>query len=192
MAKIDLVESLQVTIDTVQDALDKGAEKAAFFCALSIPDICAQIEYSNSKLKNMDTGERYSKWYNKNLYYSENPPGQFPMNQLDGDVAYLIRCKLYHEGEPLHKKAIEKMEENYKLLISEDQLLISGEINVNVKFVSENCERFSMKYDVDRDNHPTGTIVINVYVNRVMLAQKLLWIANGVIENFKKNNPASD
>lgn len=187
MAKIDLVNSLQDTIDTVQDALDKGADKAAFFCALSIPDICAQIEFSDS----MGVRERYSKWYNENVYPSENPPGQFPMNQLDGDVAYLIRCKLYHEGDRSHRNTLKKLKKKYKNSLSLHEEFKGDKIEFSLEFVPEDTENFSICQTSNVANQENEVIYIKARVSPKTLSKKLIWIANGVIENFKKNNPPS-
>lgn len=195
MAKKDLVVSLQYVIDTIRDALDKEAVKAAFFCALSIPDICAQIEFSNSQLKRMETGDRYIKWYDENIFAYENPPKGVAMNQLDGTVAYLIRCKMFHEGQLLHKHTLKKLENNYEELIKNDEKFKLSEIFFNFKFVTTDVESYSIGYaSVDINNRPIGPITLNAEVDPKLLSQKLMWTAEGVIRNFnekQKNNPTS-
>lgn len=191
MSKKDLVESLQDIIDTINDGLEKGADKAAFFCALSIPDICAQIEYSNSNIKKMDVGERYSKWYDENIFKFENSPVDIALNQLDGEILYWIRCKMYHEGELFHKKTLKKLEEKYIKLASEDATLNNLTLDkITIEFVSENLERFgSIRF---KNSKEIDAVRFHAYISPKNLAQKLVWTAEGVIRNFyEKNNPTS-
>ncbi|GAA0431334.1 hypothetical protein GCM10008934_21040 [Virgibacillus salarius] len=67
-------------INIVNDALDKGAYKSALFCALSISDICGQIEYPELDKQNC-VGKRYKKWYNENIYPYEIPNHKEKFNE---------------------------------------------------------------------------------------------------------------
>src|SRR5699024_9563963 len=122
----------------------------------------------------------------------ENPPGQFPMNQLDGDVAYLIRCKLYHEGDRSNRITLKKLKKKYKNSLSLHEEFKGDKIEFSLEFVPEDTESFSICQTSNVANQENEVIYIKARVSPKTLSKKLIWIAEGVIENFKKNNPASD
>lgn len=176
-----LLKNLQEIIDVIKDALEKDAIKAAFFCSLSIPDIGGQIEYDELRgYKNGIVGERYKKWYDECVFEYENPKaedlldfkGTPKMNKIDGSIVYLLRCKLYHQGDASSKEVYEKLISKYQDEYTEK--------NVELDY------RFDAKYDNVRFETVGDNLHVEINVNPKMLAKKLMWNAEGVIRQFNK------
>ncbi len=74
----------------IKICLDNQCYIAALTLAVMLPDICGKAEYPDMKV-----GDRYKQWY-KQYVYSENPFGM----HMPEDIAYSLRCKLLHEGNP--------------------------------------------------------------------------------------------
>lgn len=164
-----LLNSLINIVETVEDAITKNANQAAFFCSLSIPDIAAQIDYPDLR-GNGKVGERYIKWYNENVYKYENPSESIlpKLNRIDGNIMYLIRCKLYHQGDYLHDDIIKKLSKKYG-----DKVKLS----LNYSF---NDRRFSMFCD------EVGIFdKIEIDLNMLDVVNKLKWNAEGVLREYE-------
>lgn len=190
MAKKDLINSLQYIIDTIEDALDKGADNAAFICALSIPDICSQIEFSRKYIKDHSNGESYARWYNENFYLYENP-SETKINQLDGDIMFDLRCKMFHEGSIDHKNIRKKLKKKYTDKFKEEFRQESPK-GVILKFkINMNANRESVVFGYSEDSITPKVINVDVNVNQSELAKRITWTAKGVISDFKKNNHTS-
>lgn len=72
---------------------------AALALALTVPDICAQIEDPTNK----NVGERYKKWFTRHLdkYYKGNftfTGIPMEMQEFNADICYKLRCALLHSG----------------------------------------------------------------------------------------------
>ena len=82
-------------IDHITIALNAGAYQAALALALTLPDICAKVEYKKSTTTNVD----YIAWVNKfvdfNPLSSWNATKQAEMN---GTLIYALRCAFLHCG----------------------------------------------------------------------------------------------
>ena len=98
-------------------ALDNNLYLVALNTALTLPDICGKAEYQN-----LNTSERYKKWYQENIGQYEKCPDDakygwdFPY--LSDTVVYDLRCSLLHQGTPNVKK--EKTDiDKFVLLIEE-------------------------------------------------------------------------
>ncbi|KAF1299348.1 hypothetical protein BAU15_01500 [Enterococcus sp. JM4C] len=165
--------SLKEIINIVKDAVSKEAYSAAFFCALSLPDICSQIEYKRKQ------GEKkyYIKWYDEFIFKYEVPnydddkwDNMRNIDKLDGEFIYLLRCKLFHEGELYHKE-LDKLIRNKFQKEYEDKK-INLEFDLNAEFDSFGYYDSSWKPD---------EITIRIRLNQKNLTNKLIWTSEGLI-----------
>lgn len=82
-------------IADIENALKHNCLRVALGMALTLPDICGQIEYSEIKT----VGERYSKWCDK---YLKNQgfitTGASGNKVISGDMCYKLRCAYLHSG----------------------------------------------------------------------------------------------
>lgn len=86
-------------IKNIKAALKGNAPMAALALALTVPDICAQIEYPAITM----VGERYKNWFHAHLnqYYKDNftlAGNSLGMQEFNADVCYKLRCALLHSG----------------------------------------------------------------------------------------------
>lgn len=162
-----LLEALKNIVETIDDAIFKNAEQAAFFCSLSIPDIAGQIEYPSLRGKKPGVvGKRYKKWYDQNLYPYENPNTSdlLKLNKIDGEIMYLIRCKLYHQGDYSHDDIIN----NLSMAYGED-------VKLNLKYSTDNS-----KVSILSDGE--GVVrSVEVIFNVLDITKKLQWNAEGLL-----------
>lgn len=77
-------------------ALRAGAFRSALALSLTLPDICAHVEYCKEETKKDD----YVNWFNKYVEHDEFhfPLPGFESNTLDGFVCYQLRCAVLHQG----------------------------------------------------------------------------------------------
>lgn len=71
-------------IDSVRQSLQSNNYYSALFVSISIPAICASLEYGKSHNK------EYALWFDKNLPTYKD--------YLSGNDCYALRCALLHEG----------------------------------------------------------------------------------------------
>lgn len=173
------VSSLKEILMMIKDAMNKEAYAAAFFCALSIPDICSQIEYK----KNQGKKKYYIKWYNESVFRYEVPgyddekwDDMRNINKLDGEFIYLLRCKLFHEGELYHNELDELLRNKFQR--DYDGKRINLEIDLDAKIDSFGYYDDSWKQD---------EVTIRIRLNQEVLTKKLLWTAEGLINNLESN-----
>lgn len=73
---------------------------AALSLSLSIPDICGKVEYPNVN----GTAKRYKDWYKTYIGKNESPLNEYynceDYSWIDEDIAYSVRCNMFHEGFP--------------------------------------------------------------------------------------------
>ena len=166
-----LLDALKNIVETIDDAILKNAEQAAFFCSLSIPDIAGQIEYPSLRgEKNGVVGKRYKKWYDQNLYPYENPNTSdvLKLNKIDGEIMYLIRCKLYHQGDYSHEDVIERLSKRY------------GEnVDLNFRYSSTDSKISILSDGDDRIKS------VEIILNRKIMARKLKCTAKGVLREHE-------
>ena len=95
------VVMLKHIIDDIERAKNNKAYLSALALALTLPDICGNIEYLNPKVS-----FRYEKWYNTWVYKyfkqkeSENEFIARASNatKFDGAFCYRLRCAMLHSG----------------------------------------------------------------------------------------------
>ncbi len=84
----------------VRRALDAGAYQAAVALALSLPDICSQVEFPSED----KVGVRYPQWCNKYIDLNDakvpikDQDIDFSDNELNEDTIYALRCAVLHSG----------------------------------------------------------------------------------------------
>jgi len=80
----------------IKQCLDTNNWYGALYLSLTMPDICGNISYPNSK-----TRERYELWFNKYLskfYKYFNRVSQTEVVFLTASDCYALRCSALHEG----------------------------------------------------------------------------------------------
>ncbi len=81
-------------INDIENALKHNCLRVALGMALTIPDICGQVEFPE-----LNVGERYSKWCDK---YLKNQgfitTGDSGDKVISGDMCYKLRCAYLHSG----------------------------------------------------------------------------------------------
>lgn len=86
---------MQNLIAAIQSSCDQQNWYAALYISLTMPDICAKLEESDSK----ESGKRYRVWFDKYLkptYKSEFHGPDFHF--LTSGDCWALRCSLLHEG----------------------------------------------------------------------------------------------
>lgn len=80
-------------VDAAIHACENGFAEPALALALTLPDICAQIEYPNM----VQVGNRYKLWSNEHIDLCHDDTG----NQIkfSGNILYLLRCHFLHSGD---------------------------------------------------------------------------------------------
>ncbi len=120
-------------IDDVYKCLDSEAYIAALSLALTIPDICGLAEYG----KKCRVGKRYAQWYDEYITKYEIPASKdssynFPV--FSGEVVYLLRCKMLHQGTPNVDYSDVSNEDNKvdKLVVeySKDSFYYGGSVSI--------------------------------------------------------------
>ena len=86
---------IEFLLEEIEKALNNDIYFSPLLICLALIDICAKAEY-----KNMKVGERYKNWFDKYMtpykYPEENIYEKYPY--INGECAYMLRCKLLHEG----------------------------------------------------------------------------------------------
>ncbi len=81
-------------IKDIENALQCNCLRVALGMALTLPDICGQIEYPEYKV-----GDRYSKWCDEHLrdqgFITTRNSGD---KMISGDMCYKLRCAYLHSG----------------------------------------------------------------------------------------------
>ena len=80
-------------VTAVRNSISEKNWLAALAMALTLPDICANIEGTEGK-----PAEKYKTWFDKNLkhIYLGGAAGQEPL--LSGSDCYALRCSYLHDG----------------------------------------------------------------------------------------------
>ena len=82
-------------IEDARRALNAKAYYSALCFSLTLPDVCAQVEYPNEKIVKV----RYSRWINQFVDTSAFIHNQSMLNGNDfGKFIYEIRCSIVHSG----------------------------------------------------------------------------------------------
>jgi hypothetical protein len=89
---------MQKIINSIYDALENKNWYVALFVTLTLPDICAALEYGES------SGSRYADWFEANVPRYKG--------FISGNDCYALRCALLHQGKDntLEQKKREMLE----------------------------------------------------------------------------------
>ncbi|KJJ69480.1 hypothetical protein [Clostridium sp. FS41] len=129
-------------IGSIKKAIECECYLPALSLALTLPDICGQIEYPDFV---NDEGDRqgarqYKTWYDNHvrpLYYINHEDA--PAFQFDGALCYALRCALLHEGN------FELKDRDKKLLIDGFRLHVDkvyGCPNIHYSYCEKDGKRF--------------------------------------------------
>ena len=90
-------------INDIKKSLKNKTYLSALTLALTIPDICSQVEAK----KDDGNREMYIAWFNKYVYSEafEFDKVEFREQAFDGNMCYALRCKVLHNGNLELKKA---------------------------------------------------------------------------------------
>ena len=104
-------------INDIENALKNNCLRVALGMALTIPDICGQVEFPK-----LNVGERYSKWcdkYLKNQGFITN--GNSGDKVIPGDMCYKLRCSYLHSGNlELNQRKNDDFPEFHLLMCNKD------------------------------------------------------------------------
>ena len=87
------MDSLQPLLGSIRAAVAYQIWHAALALTLTLPDICAKIEWPEEK----KSRTRYRTWWDEHFGDSYQY-GKGPNDHVTGDEVYLLRCAYLHEG----------------------------------------------------------------------------------------------
>lgn len=150
-------------INEIRMALKNGYYNAALALSLTLPDICAQIEFG----KKMEVGKRYKSWIDKNFdkYLFDVPISGFEDQILNSEKIYLLRCYVLHSGNVDIQK---------KLKINKFVLLKPND--------KETGYKYEEKYDEN------GNIIKTSYIRVDYLCESLCESAEKFFNSWKNKN----
>lgn len=154
---------IHTTIEEVKKCIDNELYLAALTLALTLPDICSQIEYPEIET----TSERYKKWISEKMDKSDNPANHKGKEWKDykkypyfgAKNIYALRCALFHESNPSVK--VKKVN---KFILYGDQNGLAGRVSI-----VDGYTEYS--------------------VNVVDLCKRICWCAEVSYENNKESFP---
>lgn len=112
-------------INAIRVALEKECYLPALALALTLPDICGQIEYPELIRKNGSrlVGQQYKKWFKEWVghYYADHTGfkqnGKYPKNPYFTDeMCYQLRCAYLHSGNSDIDEFGEKEDKQFKYI----------------------------------------------------------------------------
>ena len=93
------IDSLSFLLEQIKHCLNNNEIPAAFYMALTLPDVCGMLEFPDLK-----TSDRYISWFEKHIgQYEQSPlakkdPSWAEMPYMSGENMYKIRNALLHAG----------------------------------------------------------------------------------------------
>lgn len=137
--------TLEQRIEEVKLCVSQEMWQAALALALTIPDICGQIEFSNLKMKNRkgeeieaSQGCKYSEWFHRHIehYYADKQgwdKNKFAINPIfTGDMCYQLRCAFLHSGDDATNKIDSKIKHRFNLRINScDSISLNKKGDIN-------------------------------------------------------------
>ncbi len=95
MAEKSMVKKI---VAEIESSLKNGNSITALMTALTLPDICGKVEYGDT----MHGKQRYIHWFDSYIPHGFSPffdqPRGKNLPELSGEIVYLLRCSLLHEG----------------------------------------------------------------------------------------------
>ncbi|MCM2139091.1 hypothetical protein [Vagococcus fluvialis] len=150
-------------IEVIEDANSKNCSLPALALALTLPDICSQVEYPNET----NVGYRYREWYNhhvhrheefhflQNTYYAKQHNEENALSKFSGYACYKLRCLLLHQGDFAMQGEV-KYDDLYFHIDSSHDLeamdaVSDDHISINSKLLSEYLCKHARAY---YEKHP--------------------------------------
>lgn len=166
--------TLEQRIEEVKLCVSREMWQAALALALTIPDICGQIEFTNLKMKNKkgeevdaSQGRKYSEWFRKYVeFYFADVQGWdnngFVINPyFTGDMCYQLRCAFLHSGDDATNKVNDKIKYRFSLRTNscngfhqnENREINHADIYIAnlCNYICEGALRFYNEWDSKRD-----------------------------------------
>ena len=169
------VNSIELLIKEIENAINAKSYLSALYMSLSIPDILGKLAYKSF------SGNKYIKWFDENVrniifgyLYSENPLRESKDSPgIDGELCYALRCRLFHEG-------INNIETRTKARINEFVLSFTDEDFVRGNYSGKD-------YEFDKWDPETGIVPETnyLYVSCKGLCKEIV----EATKEFCKNNP---
>ena len=177
MQNFHYINSLELLINEIENAINAKSYLAALHMALSIPDMLGKLTYPKFN------GNKYIKWFDENVrnitfgyLYSENPLGiSDDSPKMCGEVCYALRCKLFHEG--VNNVNTSKVKINEFVLSFTDEDFVRGDYA-------------GKDYEFDKYDPGTNTCpeINYLYISCKGLCKEIVAAA----KEFYKNNPGLD
>lgn len=149
-------------INDIRKALKNETYIAALALALTLPDICSQVENGVSS----GNEKMYKRWIDKYMDSNsfEPPIAGFEKQTFNGNMCYALRCKIIHNGntEVENKADID-----------------------NFVLTKPNSSNYYHGYTYEKSNLPDGTTRLVTYIGIDYLCEELCATA----EKFYKNWP---
>jgi len=145
---------MQEKIDDIRISLKNGTYLSALALALTLPDICSQVETRSSK----GTATLYKKWVNSHLlpgYFDEQIPG-FDQAKFTGNVCYSLRCNYLHSGSFIVKS------KPHHVSIEKFTFLKHGSITSKTIPLNGVPKRFGYRYETIFNPDNTQTIEVEI------------------------------
>ena len=103
-------------IEDIKRALNSNCLKVSLGMALTLPDICGQIEFPKET-----TRKRYVKWCDAYLFNQGFVSGDLEKRVISGEMCYKLRCAYLHSGNlELKQKDTDDFPEFHLLLCSKE------------------------------------------------------------------------
>ncbi|MBO0475732.1 hypothetical protein DOK76_01540 [Vagococcus sp. DIV0080] len=150
-------------IEVIEDANRKDCSLPALALALTLPDICSQIEYPHET----NVGYRYRQWYKnhvhtheeyhelQNTYYARVHSEENMLAHFNGHACYKLRCLLLHQGDSALQGEVLYEDLYFHIDSTQDPNdylgFKDGHISVNSKLLSEYLCKYAKEY---YNSHP--------------------------------------
>ena len=136
-------------LNDIRNALKNETYSVAIALALTLPDICSQIENGTKySSRNM-----YKAWIDKHMApcdFNFPIPG-FEAQTFNGNVCYALRCKVLHNG-------------NFD---------IEDECNMEFILTRPNTPNYMDGYKYEQKSSPDGSIVFTTYIGIDYICKRL-------------------
>lgn len=162
-------------IDSVRKAYAAGLYEPALALALTLPDICAEIEYPTISF----VGDRYIKWSNAHIF-QENPSNE--KANFSGAALYQLRCHFLHNGSSdLYK---DKGKADSQVCISKFEIMLP-------KAESDNSTELLMRAMVWKEDQ-TQEEIFTMQMNIRNIIDEICYAAELFYENWPNKDDFDD
>lgn len=161
---------MEKRIQEARNCLDNSLYEAALAIALTLPDICGQVEYPAIK----KVGERYTKWIDSfmdsKVLYDQSFDEFGDFKPLESQDIYKLRCAFLHSGDQD---------------ISSDTIDCFNLVRPDGLGAVEGKASFGYKYGIE--NQPDGSVKNTAQIDIKYLTEML---CNAAEEYYKIKSPS--